>query len=99
MEFSPIKRGRKVIGVKLIWGRKDSAERIEALKELERPRVGRKVRRTGTIEALATEQAQLRATMAEELAAAPQQGRKARITGTVEDMLPPEVIEEKERAL
>jgi hypothetical protein len=75
MEFSPIKRGRKVIGVKLIWGRKDSVERIEALKELERPRVGRKVRRTGTIEALATEQAQLRAAMAEELAAAPQQGR------------------------
>jgi hypothetical protein len=36
------------------------------------------------MEALATEQAQLRAVMAEELAAAPQQGRKARITGTVE---------------
>jgi hypothetical protein len=75
MEFLPIKRGRKVIGVKLLWGRKGSAELVEAAQELERPRVGRKARRTGMVEELAEQQAHLRANLAEALAAAPQQGR------------------------
>jgi hypothetical protein len=76
MEFAPIKRGRKVIGVKLIWGRKGSAELVAASKELERPRVGRKARRAGAVDDLAEQQAHLRSALAEELAAAPQQGRK-----------------------
>jgi hypothetical protein len=75
MEFLPIKRGRKVIGVKLLWGRKGSAELIDAAQELERPRLGRKARRTGLVEELAEQQAHVRASLAEELAAAPQQGR------------------------
>jgi len=75
MEFAPIKQGRRVVGVKLMWGQKDSAERIEAFKELERPRVGRKVRREGKVEALTEQQAVIRANLAEALAAAPQQGR------------------------
>jgi hypothetical protein len=74
MEFTPIKRGRKVIGVKLLWGRKGSAELVEAAQELERPRVGRKARRTGKVDELVEQQAHLRAALAEELAAAPQQG-------------------------
>lgn len=48
--FVPLKRGRKVIGVTLTWGLKDDKARIEAMKELERPRAGRKARREGRVE-------------------------------------------------
>ena len=42
MGYEPIKRGRKYVGVKLIWGRKGQPELIEAMKELDRPKVGRR---------------------------------------------------------
>lgn len=65
--YIPIKRGRGVAAVKLTWGRKDMPELIEAQKELDRPRVGRTVRREGKVEAIADE----RAALAESLANAP----------------------------
>jgi len=64
--YSPLRRGRRVVGINLAWGVKDEAGRVEALKELDRPKVGRKARRTGTVETIeGVERAQL----AEDLAA------------------------------
>ena len=51
--FTPLKSGRKIIGVRLTWGVKDEPERVAALKELEGSRVGRKARRTGQVELIA----------------------------------------------
>jgi uncharacterized protein YerC len=68
--YIPIKRGRKISAVKLTWGRKDMPELIEAQKELDRPRVGRTVRRAGKAEAIADE----RAALADSLANAPNWG-------------------------
>ena len=65
--FIPIKQGRKVVGVTLTWGQKDHAARVEALKELDRPKTGRKVRREGKAETIADE----RAALADSLANAP----------------------------
>ena len=48
--FIPLKRGRKIIGVRLTWGLKDYDARADALRELDRPRVGRKERREGRVE-------------------------------------------------
>lgn len=48
----PIKRGRRIVGVKLTWGLKDTPARVEAIKELDRPKVGRKERREGRVEAI-----------------------------------------------
>jgi plasmid replication initiation protein len=67
MGYVPIKRGRKITAVKLTWGRKDLPELIEAQKELDRPRVGRIVRREGKTETIANE----RAVLADSLANAP----------------------------
>jgi hypothetical protein len=76
MDFEPIKLGRSVVAVKLIWGRKGRDDLVAASKELDRPRVGRKARRDGAVEELAERQDQLRAALADELAAAPAQARK-----------------------
>jgi len=54
--FVPLKRGRKIVGVRLTWGLKDHDARAEALKELERPKVGRKERREGRVELVAREE-------------------------------------------
>ena len=51
--FVPLTRGRKIVSVRLTWGLKDHTARIEAMKELERPKVGRKERREGRVEELA----------------------------------------------
>jgi hypothetical protein len=51
--FTPLKHGRKVVGVRLTWGIKAKQDRIEALKELEQPKVGRKARREGQVEMIA----------------------------------------------
>lgn len=55
VSYLPKKLGKRVIGVTIAWGVKEQAGRIEALKELERPKVGRKARREGTVEAITTE--------------------------------------------
>lgn len=46
--FTPLKHGRKVVGVSLHWGLKDKKDIVEAIKELDRAKVGRKARRTGS---------------------------------------------------
>jgi len=65
--YEPIKRGRRIVGVRLAWGLKGRAELVEAQKELDRPRVGRKARRDGLVETIAQERHRL----AESLANAP----------------------------
>lgn len=66
-EYMPLKQGRRIIGVRIAWGIKDRAELVKAAKELDRPRVGRKARRTGLVETIAQERHRL----AESLANAP----------------------------
>lgn len=68
--FIPIKRGRKVVGVTLTWGKKNEAARIEAMKELDRHKTGRKVRREGRVEQLVETAMDQESWMREELAAA-----------------------------
>jgi len=48
----PQKTGRRVTGVLIGWGAKDIEGRKEAYAELQRPRVGRKARITGSVEEL-----------------------------------------------
>ena len=48
--YTPVKRGRMIVGVTLVWGAKAEPDRVEAMKELERPKVGRKARREGRVE-------------------------------------------------
>ena len=65
--YEPIKRGRRIVGVRLAWGLKDHAELVKAQKELDRPRIGRTARRAGLVETIAEERHRL----AESLANAP----------------------------
>jgi hypothetical protein len=65
--YEPIKRGRRVVGVRLTWGLKAPADLVKAQKELDRPRVGRTARRAGLVETIADERHRL----AENLANAP----------------------------
>ena len=65
--YEPLKRGKRVVGVRLVWGLKSRDELVEAQRELDRPRVGRIARRDGLVESIAAERQRL----AESLAAAP----------------------------
>ena len=49
----PIKQGKKVTQIKIGWWPKDSAAVREAFDELQRSRVGRRARISGTVEAVA----------------------------------------------
>ena len=51
--YTPLRHGRKIVGVRLTWGQKDHAGRVQALKELEASKVGRKARRDGQVELIA----------------------------------------------
>jgi plasmid replication initiation protein len=75
--YMPIKRGRKIAGLRLAWGRKAGEELIEAHKELERHRTGRTARRDGKVEAIAQEHAALRHSLASTIAAAPYEDRNS----------------------
>lgn len=79
MEYRPIKRGRRIAGVRLFWSLKGREELTEAHRELERPRVGRTARREGKVEAIAQEQALVREQIASSLAAAPYGGEGATV--------------------
>jgi hypothetical protein len=48
--IEPVKSGRKVTGVRLSWNRKDPEGVHLVWNELQRPKVGRKVRMAGTVE-------------------------------------------------
>ena len=50
VRFEPVKRGKAVTGVKLIWREKSRQQRAEAAKELDRSSVGRAARRDGKVE-------------------------------------------------
>jgi hypothetical protein len=65
--YGHIKRGRRIVGVRLAWGLKDRAGLVKAQRELDRPRVGRTARRAGLVETIAEERHRL----AESLANAP----------------------------
>jgi len=65
--YEPIKRGRRIVGVRLAWGLKDRVGLVKAQRELDRPRIGRTARRAGLVETIAEE----RHRMAESLANAP----------------------------
>ena len=69
--YRPLKRGRRIVGISLAWGVKAGTERVEAIKELDRPKVGRTARRKGTVEEVMASDDRDRATLAEALAAAP----------------------------
>lgn len=71
--YAPLKRGRKITGINLAWGVKDEAHRVEALRELDRPKVGRKARRSGTVEMVSGGgyESMERVQLAEDLAASP----------------------------
>ena len=65
--WEPIKRGRKVVGVRLSTWRKGREEIAEAAAELERHRAGRRARREGLVERLDAERAGKRAEIAARL--------------------------------
>jgi hypothetical protein len=65
--YTPLKRGRRVVGIRLAWGTKATPDLIETQRELDRPRVGRTARRDGLVQTIAQE----RAALAESLANAP----------------------------
>lgn len=68
--FAPIKRGRTVAGVTLVWWRKPEADRIEAMKELDRPKEGRKGRRLSLVDQAAAEDDEARETLLRDLSQA-----------------------------
>lgn len=68
--FVSIKQGRRIVGVTLTWGLKDHGARVEAIKELDRPKVGRRARRQGTTETLVGAEGHQRETLALALTAA-----------------------------
>lgn len=63
--YMPLKRGRRVVGVRLAWGHKEPADLIEAQRELDRPRVGRTARRSGQVETVAQERHRLAESLAQ----------------------------------
>lgn len=76
--YTPIKRGRRITGVRLTWGRKDQDALIATSRELDRPRVGRTARRQGHVETIAQERQRL----ADSLAAATPQPLRNRSDDT-----------------
>jgi len=91
--YEPIKRGRRIVGVRLAWGLKDRAGLVKAQKELDRPRVGRTARRAGLVETIAAE----RYRMAESLANAPGlswASEPGQIDRDEPDQMPPEPMGE-----
>lgn len=62
--YEPLKRGRRIVGVRLAWGLKDRAELVKAQKELDRPRIGRTARRAGLVETIAEERHRLAESLA-----------------------------------
>ena len=55
VSYEPIKRGRSVAAVKLLWGEKSPPERKATKRELDDHKAGRKARRAGTVESVAEE--------------------------------------------
>lgn len=62
--YMPLKRGRRVVGVRLAWGHKATDDLVETQRELDRPRVGRTARRDGLVETIAQERHRLAVSLA-----------------------------------
>lgn len=62
--YMPLKRGRRVVGVRLAWGHKVADDLIETQRELDRPRVGRIARRDDLVETIAQERHRLAVSLA-----------------------------------
>lgn len=56
VQYEPVKKGRAVTAVRLIWEEKTPAERKTTKRELDAPRVGRRSRRDGSAEVIAEEE-------------------------------------------
>lgn len=52
VKYQPVKTGRSVVGINLVWREKDAQARKAASRELDRSSIGRVARRTGTVEAI-----------------------------------------------
>ena len=63
--YQPVKRGRRVVGVRLAWGHKAPDDLVETQRELDRPRVGRTARRDGLVETIAQERHRLAVSLAD----------------------------------
>ena len=63
--YQPLKRGRRVVGVRLAWGHKAAPDLIDTQRELDRPRVGRTARRDGVVETIAQERHRLAESLAQ----------------------------------
>lgn len=68
--YTPIKQGRKITGITLIWGTKEGDELADAIRELDRPKVGRRARREGVVEVVEAPEDQQRIELADALAGA-----------------------------
>jgi hypothetical protein len=75
--FVPIKRGRRIVGVTLTWGLKDHGARVAAIKELDRPKVGRKARRDDRTDIIVEAEGRQRELLATALTAAGSQDAEA----------------------
>jgi hypothetical protein len=62
--YVPLKRGRRVVGIRLAWGHKAADDLVETQRELDRPRVGRTARRDGLVETIAQERHRLAVSLA-----------------------------------
>jgi Initiator Replication protein len=62
VQITPVKAGKKVVGVRLQWGAKSEEEIKAAFKELRASRVGRMARLTGQVETLVADEPRLPAT-------------------------------------
>lgn len=60
VDYLPVKRGRRVVGITLICGKKHGEAVEEARKELNNVRTGRKARRTGMVEKITAEKEELK---------------------------------------
>lgn len=63
--YVPIKRGRRVVGIRLAWGHKANDDLVETQRELDRPRVGRNARRDGLVETIAQERHRMAVSLAD----------------------------------
>ena len=61
--YKPLKLGRVVVGVTLVWWHKNEADLVEALKELDLPMTGRKARRLTLVEQVQEEESRAREIM------------------------------------
>lgn len=55
VEYAPVKRGRSVSAVCLVWREKDRQARAQAARELDGSSIGRAARRTGAVDAIVNE--------------------------------------------